>query len=45
MLPAAIIKPCFKQLNQQRTWVTPSPSSYQDQMMYSRMTKLIKQEE
>jgi hypothetical protein len=25
--------------------VTPSPSGYQDQMMYSRMIELIKQEE
>jgi hypothetical protein len=37
--------PSFEQLNQQRTWATPSPSGYQDQMMYSRMTELIKQEE
>jgi hypothetical protein len=44
-LPAATIQPSFKLLNQQRTWATPSPSGYQDQMMYSRMTELIKQEE
>jgi hypothetical protein len=44
-LPTATIQPSFEQLNQQRTWVTPSPSGYQDQMMYSRMIELIKQEE
>jgi hypothetical protein len=30
---------------QQRTGAMPSPSGYQDQMMHSRMTELIKQEE
>jgi hypothetical protein len=44
-LPTATIQPSFDQLNQKRTWATPSPSGYQDQMMYSRMTELIKQEE
>jgi hypothetical protein len=41
-LPITTIQPSFKQLNQQRTW---SPSGYQDQMMYSRMTELIQEEQ
>jgi hypothetical protein len=33
MLQTATIQPSFEQLNQQRTWATPSPSGYQDQIL------------